>query len=178
MSSSRQPGTPGTPLTSTLCTQCGLCCDGTLFGDVELAGRREAVRLEALGLDVDSDDADVELLALPCAGLRGTRCGVYAHRPQCCRTFECRLLQQAQRGEVTAADALSRIAMAKAQVARVRTLLAGLEARGGASLPLTERVANALDAAPGGPSAASRQRRALGRAMAALTGTIRASFVD
>ena len=75
-------------LTDTLCTQCGLCCDGTLFGDVELAGRREAARLEGLGLDVDSDDADVELLALPCAGLRGTRCRVYAHRPPCCRTFE------------------------------------------------------------------------------------------
>lgn len=178
MSSSRQPGGPGTPLTDTLCTQCGLCCNGTLFGDVELAGRREAARLEGLGLDVDSDDADVELLALPCAGLRGTRCGVYAHRPQCCRTFECRLLQQAQRGEVTSAAALARIHATKAQVTRVRTLLAGLEPRGSTRLPLAERVANALDAAPGGPSAASRQRRTLERAMAALTGTIRASFVD
>lgn len=166
------------PLTDTLCTQCGLCCDGTLFGDVELGGRREASRLEALGLDVDSDDADVELLALPCAGLRGTRCGVYPHRPQCCRTFECRLLQQAQRGEVTAADALSQVAAAKTLVARVRTLLAGLEPRGSTGLPLAERVANALDAAPAGPSAGSRQRRALERAMAALTRTIRASFVD
>jgi uncharacterized protein len=165
-------------LTDTLCTQCGLCCDGTLFGDVELAGRREATRLEALGLDVDSDDADVELLALPCAGLRGTRCGVYAHRPQCCRTFECRLLQQAQRGEVTAADALARIAAAKAQVARVRTLLAGLEPRGSTRLPLAERVANALDAAPGGAATGSRRRRSLATAMAALSRTIRATFVD
>ncbi len=164
-------------LTDTLCTQCGLCCDGTLFGDVELAGRREAIRLEALGLDVDSDDADVELLALPCAGLRGTRCAVYAHRPQCCRTFECRLLQQAQRGEVAADEALARIAAAKAQVARVWTLLAGLEPRGSARLPLAERVANALDAAPGG-TAGTRQRRALATAAAALSRTIRATFVD
>lgn len=178
MSGSRQPDGAGTPLTDTLCTQCGLCCDGTLFGDVELRGRREAIRLAALGLDVDSDDADVELLALPCAGLRGTRCGVYAHRPQCCRTFECRLLQQAQRGEVTAVDALSRIRAAKAQVTRVRTLLAGLEPRGGVSLPLAERVANALEGAPGGPLAASRQRRTLERAMAALARTIRGTFVD
>jgi Fe-S-cluster containining protein len=165
-------------LTDTLCTQCGLCCDGTLFGDVELAGRREATRLEALGLDVDSDDADVELLALPCAGLRGTRCGVYAHRPQCCRTFECRLLQQAQRGEVAAAEALARIAAAKAQVARVRTLLAGLESRGSRRLPLAERVANALDAAPGGTAAVTGQRRALATAMAAVSRVIRETFVD
>lgn len=165
-------------LTDTLCTQCGLCCDGTLFGDVELAGRREATRLEALGLDVDSDDADVELLALPCAGLRGTRCGVYAHRPQCCRTFECRLLQQAQRGEVAADEALARIAAAKAQVARVRTLLAGLEPRGSTRLPLAERVANALDAVPGGTATGTRQRRALATAMAALSRTVRTTFVD
>ncbi len=177
MSSSRQPGTPGTPLTSTLCTQCGLCCDGTLFGDVELAGRREAVRLEALGLDVDSDDADVELLALPCAGLRGTRCGVYAHRPQCCRTFECRLLQQAQRGEVTANEALARIAAAKAQVARVRMLLAGLEPRGGMRLPLAERIADALGDLSGRTPAVRRRRAALVAAAGKLTRLIDATFL-
>jgi len=165
-------------LTDTLCTQCGLCCDGTFFGDVELGGRREATRLEALGLDVDADDADVELLALPCAGLRGTRCGVYAHRPQCCRTFECRLLQQAQRGELTSAAALGRIAAAKTQVAHVRTLLAGLEQRGSARLPLAERVANALDAGPGGTAAASRRRRTLAAAMTALSRTIRTTFLE
>jgi len=178
LSSSRQPGARTTPLTDTPCTQCGLCCDGTLFGDVELAGRREATRLAALGLDVDSDDADVELLALPCAGLRGTRCGVYAHRPQCCRTFECRLLQQAQRGEVTAANALARIAAAKAQVARVRQLLGGLEPRGNTRLPLAERVANALQPGPGGSAAGTRRRRALASAMATLARTIQETFVD
>ena len=112
-------------LTATLCTRCGLCCDGTLFGDVELTGPRETTRLEALGLDVDTDDADVELLSLPCRGLRGTRCNVYVHRPQCCRTFECRLLQDAGRGIVTVDEALARIAEVKAQVLRVTTLLAG-----------------------------------------------------
>ena len=80
-------------LTDTLCTRCGLCCDGTLLGDVELTGPAEAARLELLGLDVDTDDADTELLSLPCAALCGTRCGIYLQRPQSCRTFECRLLQ-------------------------------------------------------------------------------------
>ena len=111
-------------LTDTLCTRCGLCCDGTLFGDVELTGPREATRLEALGLDVDTDDADVELLSLPCRGLRGTRCSVYAHRPTCCRTFECRLLEAGGRGAVSVAAALTTITEAKAQVRRVTTLLA------------------------------------------------------
>jgi len=164
-------------LTDTLCTRCGLCCDGTLFGDVELTGPGEATRLEALGLDVDADDADVELLALPCRGLRGTRCSVYAHRPRCCRTFECRLLQDTARGAVTVAEALTTIAEAKAQVQKVTTLVAGFEPRRGLRLPLAERVADAIAAAPHSPAGA-RQRPALERAMAALQRTIRTSFVD
>ena len=164
-------------LTGTLCTRCGLCCDGTLFGDVELAGPAEATRLALLGLDVDADDADVELLSLPCRGLSGTRCRVYAHRPSCCRTFECRLLQNAARGAVTVDDALTTIAETKAKVRRVTTLLAGLEPRRGHRLPLAERVAAALAEAPASPANVRRQA-ALGRAMATLTRTIRTSFVD
>ncbi len=163
-------------LTDTLCTRCGLCCDGTLFGDVELTGPREATRLEALGLDVDADDADAELLTLPCRGLRGTRCSVYAHRPQCCRTFECRLLQDAGRGAITVDQALTRIAEAKAQVQRVKTLLAGMEPRRGPRLPLQERVADALAAAPRSP-VGIRRRAALDTAMAALKSTIRTTFL-
>lgn len=169
------PTTPSLP--ETLCTHCGLCCDGTLFGDVELTGPREAARLEGLGLDVDADDADVELLALPCAGLRGTRCGVYAHRPRCCRTFECRLLQQTGRGQVSTAEALARIAAARVQVQRVTRLLAGLAPRRGGRLPLAERVADALAAGPARSAAMARQRAALVGARDALARTIRTTFL-
>ena len=75
-------------LTDRLCTHCALCCDGTLFADVELAGRKEAAALEAMGLEVeDDDDGDGALLVLPCRALQGKRCGVYAHRPNCWLTF-------------------------------------------------------------------------------------------
>jgi hypothetical protein len=37
-------------LTDTLCTRCGLCCDGSLFADVELASGGEASALEVMGL--------------------------------------------------------------------------------------------------------------------------------
>ncbi len=165
-------------LTDTLCTRCGLCCDGTLFGDVELTGPREASRLEALGLDVDTDDADVELLALPCAGLRRTRCSVYIHRPQCCRTFECRLLQDTARGAVTEVDALAKVVEAQEQVTRVKTLLVGLEPRRGVSLPLAERVADAIAACSTTNRAEVRRRTALAGAMAVLRRTIRTTFLD
>lgn len=163
-------------LTDTLCTRCGLCCDGTLFGDVELTGPAEAARLEILGLDVDTDDADAELLALPCAGLRGTRCSVYAHRPQCCRTFECRLLQEARRGVVTTELALVRIAEARVQLRRVKALLSKMEARP-VRLPLAERVADAIADASGGSPAATRRSAALEAAMVVLTRTTRTTFL-
>ncbi len=163
-------------LTDTLCTRCGLCCDGTLFGDVELTGPAEAARLEILGLDVDTDDADAELLALPCAGLRGTRCSVYAHRPQCCRTFECRLLQETQRGVVTTELALVRIAEARVQLRRVKALLSKMEARP-VRLPLAERVADAIADASGGSPAATRRSAALEAAMVVLTRTTRTTFL-
>ena len=77
-------------LTDALCTQCALCCDGSLFADVELAGRAEATRLEILGLEVEDDEGDARgLLVLPCAALSGKRCSmeVIHHEKRCtCHT--------------------------------------------------------------------------------------------
>src|SRR5213079_901703 len=87
-------------LTDILCTQCGLCCDGSLFADVELASRDEASSLELLGLEIEEEGRH-GVLVLPCRALEGTRCSVYALRPDCCRTFECKLLQAARRGLVS-----------------------------------------------------------------------------
>lgn len=166
----------GPSLTDTLCTRCGLCCDGSLFADVELAGRAELVRLEALGLDIDEDGAEGALLSLPCAALRGRRCGIYPHRPGCCRTFECRLLQDARRGTVSVERAAAHIAETLRQVRRVRSLLARLgspEAR----LPLAERCAEALASeADSGPLAA-RRRTQLRAARSALERSIRTRFL-
>ncbi len=164
-------------LTEVLCTRCGLCCDGTLFGDVELTGPAEAARLEALGLAVDGDDADAELLSLPCAALRGTRCGVYTHRPRCCRTFECRLLQKAERGAISVADALAQIAHTRAHVNRVETLLARSERRRPA-LPLAERVADVVAAAGDPASGPGRAAAALTAAMRDVNQAIRTVFLD
>ncbi len=164
-------------LTSTLCTNCGLCCDGTLLGDVELTGPAEAGRLETLGLDLDDDEGGADLLPLPCAALHRTRCSIYGRRPRACRTFECRLLQEAQHGAVTVKQALARIAHARAQVHYVKTLLARMETRP-ANLPLAERCADAIAATPGASAEATRRRVALKEAMAAVAHTIRTTFLD
>lgn len=162
-------------LTDTLCTQCGLCCDGTLFADVELVGEPEAIRLEIMGLEVE-DGPGAGLLSQPCAALRGTRCGIYAHRPQCCRTFECQLLQDAQAGAVSVAAAEGKIAEALRRIRRVRELLAQL-GEGDASLPLKERCAEALAGdAEAGPEV-KRKRAALAAAMSAVETMIWETFL-
>ncbi|MEZ5285896.1 MAG: YbaK/EbsC family protein [Vicinamibacterales bacterium] len=107
---------------SQLCTRCGLCCDGTLLGDVELTGPAEVTRLATLGIDVDPDD-EAPVLPLPCTALCDRRCGIYPHRPRSCRDFACRLLEAVRREEVTMATAVRRVARAR-QAARVRALWA------------------------------------------------------
>jgi uncharacterized protein len=97
-------------LEAMLCTRCGLCCNGSFFADVELSGTRESAPLEALGLEIEDDN----LLIQPCGALKGTRCSIYAHRPKCCRTFECLLLQRVRAGEVSIPVALRKIAQARA----------------------------------------------------------------
>lgn len=132
-------------LTDTLCTRCGLCCDGSLFADVELASQDEASTLEIMGLEVEEAEEDGDgLLLQPCRALKGKRCSLYAHRPDCCRTFECRLLQQVKRGVVSVDQAQTKIAQALEEIERAQELIVRLE-QSNERLPLKERCAAALD---------------------------------
>src|SRR5262245_3025864 len=171
------PSVPVEPsLTDTLCTRCGLCCDGTLFADVELAGRREATALEAMGLEIEDGDGNAALLVQPCGALRGTRCAIYAHRPQCCRTFECRLLQDVRRGAVDEAWAAERIADVRKRIGRTRERLAPAGHLDD-GLPLMERCAEALTNGSGGHPEKDRTQAELRAAMAGVEALIRESFL-
>ena len=154
-------------LTDTLCTRCGLCCDGSLFADVQLVGQAEAMRLEIMGLEVDDDETEVGLLSQPCAALKGRRCGIYAHRPKCCRVFECQLLQDTRSGAVTVERAKEYIAEALRRIERVRGLLGQLGHRDG-RLPLKERCAEALAEKDGATREVNRKRARLKAAMSAV----------
>src|SRR5437899_13006193 len=131
-------------LAHTLCTRCGLCCDGSLFADVELASGDEASALEVMGLEIeDTDEDDGGLLVQPCGALKGKRCSIYPHRPDCCRTFECRLLQEVKRGAVGVERASEKIAEALKRIGRVKELVVQL-GTGNERLPLMEHCAEAL----------------------------------
>jgi uncharacterized protein len=164
-------------LTETLCTQCGLCCDGTLFADVELTGQAELTRLESMGLEVEDDDAGGGLLSQPCAALRGRRCVIYAHRPKCCRTFECGLLQDVQAGTMSVEGASVHVAEALRQIERAKTLLLELGQRD-LRLPLKERAAEALVGAVGDSPEQTQRRARLAAAMSGLERLIRDRFLS
>jgi Fe-S-cluster containining protein len=166
----------GPSLTETLCTRCGLCCDGSLFADVELAGRAEATRLEAMGLDIDDDDESGALLPQPCAALRGKRCSIYAHRPGCCRTFECRLLRDVQRGAISVERAGEVVAEALERIGRAKDLMAKLGQRH-ARLPLGESCAEALSRGQDPDPDVNLRRDELKAAMSAVEKLIRDKFL-
>src|SRR5688500_4982323 len=123
---------------SNLCVQCGLCCDGSLFSEVELASDMEAADLEPHGLNVDDGDEDEPaVLNQPCGALCGSRCSIYAQRPECCRTFECKLLKDFKRGLVSRDAAAARIENLRGQLRAIGKLLHAVNAS--ADLPLQER---------------------------------------
>lgn len=163
-------------LTDALCAHCGLCCDGTLFADVELSGPAEAVRVEALGLEIDDDEPGRPLLLQPCRALDGTSCRVYEHRPGCCRTFECRLLRAAGRGAIPVADALATIRGVRRRLARVSLLLEKLGATN-ERLPLLERCAEQIADETVVDAGTTRMRKALATEVRAVRAVLRRAFL-
>lgn len=165
-------------VTDTLCTRCGLCCDGSLFADVELANSDESTALEVMGLEIEDDDEDAgRLLVQPCGALKGRRCSIYPHRPDCCRGFECRLLQEVKRGITGVEQAKENIADALKRIKRVKDLAAQL-ATGDDRLPLKEHCAEALAQSELAANPATKQKRAeLRAAMASVERLIQTTFL-
>jgi Fe-S-cluster containining protein len=107
---------------SHLCPNCGLCCNGVLFADVELQKGDNAGRLIDLGMSLKKKGMK-RAFTQPCHCFDGKLCRIYADRPKRCRTFECGLLKRVQSDEMPAPAALKRIADTKKLVEKVRRLL-------------------------------------------------------
>jgi len=107
---------------SQLCPNCGLCCNGVLFADVELQKGDSAGRLTDLGMSVNKKGMK-RAFVQPCKCFDGKLCEIYDDRPKRCATFECGLLKRVQSGAMPAPAALKRIADTKKLVEKVRQLL-------------------------------------------------------
>jgi uncharacterized protein len=128
-----------------LCPHCGLCCDSTLFADVELRMGDDAGRLKKLGLTLEPKGKNKLAFAQPCACFDGRHCKIYAERPKRCRLFDCGLLKKVEAGEMSAGAALKKIADAKQRAERVRDLLRESGQRD-ARMALTHRYAGVMSA--------------------------------
>ena len=125
---------------SQLCPACGLCCNGVLFGDVELQRGDNPKRLAESGMEL-SRKGRKQCFNQPCACFDGKWCQIYAERPKRCRTFECQLLKQVQAGKTTVPAALNSIAEARRRADAVRTLVRDL-GQTDERVPLNRRYAS------------------------------------
>lgn len=106
-----------------LCLECGLCCNGVIFADVQLrTSEAKNLRAKIAGIK-DAGKGGQTKLSQPCAAFDGCRCGIYSERPRYCREFECLLLRNMQAGRIERGEASRIVRMAKERAEKVRGLL-------------------------------------------------------
>jgi len=127
-----------------LCPACGLCCNGVLFGDVELSPEEHPAALRALGLTLAKKKQKLAF-AQPCSCFDGTFCRVYTQRPKQCRAFECGLLKRVAAKETESAAALKLIARARTKAQKIREQMRRL-GNSEEHLPLSRRYAQIMAA--------------------------------
>jgi uncharacterized protein len=128
-------------ISAKLCLTCGLCCDGTLFKDVQLQPGDDPATLKNAGLRVTSPKLQLRspCLRQPCAALGADcRCRVYRDRPTYCRQFECLLLKSVLAGRTEIPAALRIIRTARQRAQKVGELLRQL-GNDAEEMPLSQR---------------------------------------
>lgn len=111
------------PDSATLCLECGLCCNGVIFADVQLTtSEAQALRPKLQGIQ-NTGKSGKSKLSQPCAAFDGCRCRIYSERPGYCQQFQCLLLKNVQEGRVGRAEASRIVQMARERAEKVRTLL-------------------------------------------------------
>jgi len=122
------PASDAPDIIAKLCLKCGLCCDGTIFADVELRDDAETARLKAAGLQSrrkrTGSAPRPSCISQPCAAL-GTdcHCAVYEDRPAHCREFECLLFGEVANGTIRPANAQRIVSRARRLSSEARNLM-------------------------------------------------------
>lgn len=105
---------------SAVCLSCGLCCDGTLIGFVQL-DEEEISRVRDL-MPIEESHGQ-GFFVHPCSQLCGTSCQVYTDRPKQCAAFQCGLLKKVSSGEQDKTSAISSIEAVKVLRMELNALL-------------------------------------------------------
>src|SRR3954467_2199527 len=111
-----------------LCLECGLCCNGVIFADVQLEPQDNSSRLRALGLLFANQNSKSknQKFTQPCTAFEGCRCRIYSDRPKYCREFECLLLKNVNAGQMDIPKASRIIRTALQRVEKVKKILRDL----------------------------------------------------
>ena len=160
-----EPDAP--PEAARLCLDCGLCCNGVLFDQVDLQSGDNRKALKARGLKIKRG----QWFNQPCTALCGTLCQLYRERPVRCRLFECRQYRLVAAGETSYEAAAARIAQVQDRVAEVEAMLAQCGS-GNVRKPLAQRYATALELDPEAVGAGGLAA-AMGRLQLELNGHFR-----
>jgi uncharacterized protein len=92
-----------------ICLSCGLCCNGTLFGFVQLGQAELPVVKELMHIEEERGNA---FFLQPCDNYCDG-CSIYSDRPNECVNFSCGLLDSFEKKEVSFDSALGSINMVK-----------------------------------------------------------------
>jgi uncharacterized protein len=108
---------------SNICLSCGLCCDGTLIGFVELS-REEMPTLKKI-MDIEDDNVSGFFLQ-PCNSFCNG-CNVYSDRPKHCASFKCELLKSVEQKNLEFDSAVETINLVKQKKISMENTLAQLQ---------------------------------------------------
>ena len=81
-----------------ICLSCGLCCDGTLIGFVQLESEELSPVRKLMEIEKTGENG---MFFLPCNELGCNGCNIYSQRPKACRNFECGVLKSVEKKELT-----------------------------------------------------------------------------
>ncbi|MCY1722993.1 YkgJ family cysteine cluster protein [Prolixibacteraceae bacterium Z1-6] len=106
-----------------ICLSCGVCCDGSLIGFVQL----DNDELPALRKLMDIEEVDnIGLFLHPCTKLGCDGCTIYSQRPRQCGKFKCGILKSIEKKELDFDSAIEVINVLKEKKIAIEKQLATL----------------------------------------------------
>jgi Fe-S-cluster containining protein len=106
-----------------ICLSCGLCCDGTLIGFVQLVSEELPVIKKLMNIEDSNGNG---FFLQPCSSYRDG-CGIYSKRPKQCANFNCELLKSIEQKELDFDSAIEIINVIKQKKIAIEKKLAILQ---------------------------------------------------
>ena len=106
-----------------ICLPCGICCDGTLIGFVQLDSEEVPVIKELMDIE---DENGKGFFLHPCS-CYCDGCNIYLKRPVHCANFKCRLLKSVEQKELDFDSAIAIINVVKQKKIAIEKKLAILK---------------------------------------------------